>query len=102
MMETNDAALALDHEPFASKRGEVVVDAVGAPGPEVAHRPTFELASDDSAPLQERQLFCVQPVEPAGEQGGERRRRGLRVSALARVREQLLDEQRISAGRAQD
>jgi len=61
-----------------------------------------EFSSRNRGALQDGELASREAVEAACEQRVERRRQGLRVAALGRVREELLDEERIAACGAQD
>src|SRR5436305_718624 len=61
-----------------------------------------ELASRHGCALHDGELSWLEMVEAAGEQRFERRRQRLRLPVLDRVREELLEEERVSPSRVDD
>jgi hypothetical protein len=61
-----------------------------------------ELRAADSGALQHRELAWLEAVEAAGEQRIQRWRQRVRFAALRRVRQQLLNEERVPASCTED
>ena len=89
------------HQLAADQRGEVPRD-VRFLGCQGGHRPEVEDLSFDGAAFEHTPLGRVELVEPCREERVEVRRHFDVAVAVCRPREELLDEEWVAAGRAQD
>ena len=98
---TSTAFVVALEQALAPELDKVLPDPRGlVPRHQLDDGASTELAPYDSGPLENGKLAPLEAVEAACEQRLERGRHGLRLAGLARVREELLDEERVPASRS--